>query len=141
MWLALAHQAAGDDDACIATYKFVEDNHPLLKVRNQAANLRFICQAPKLKRGPDEMVQIPVLKIEDRKKCAPGPTRRVALQQQQPETCTKQEPHLRPATHAGATSAPRPFVALTSASLWLDGMLAAGDLCLRAMQHQNATQF
>ncbi len=73
MWMALAYQAAGDNDACIETYKFVEDNHPLLKVRNQAANLRFICQAPKLKRGPDEMVQIPVLKIEDRKKCVPGP--------------------------------------------------------------------
>ena len=46
----------------------VEDNHPLRKVRNQAANLRFICQAPKLKRGDDEKVAIPVLKIEERKK-------------------------------------------------------------------------
>ncbi len=73
MWLALAYQAAGDDEACIATYKFVENHHPLRKVRNQAANLRFICQAPKLKRSPDEIVTIPVLKIEERKKCALRP--------------------------------------------------------------------
>lgn len=68
MWLALAYQATGDDARCVATYQSVEDTHPLRKVRNQAANLRFICQAPKLKRGPDEKVAIPVLKIEDRKK-------------------------------------------------------------------------
>lgn len=68
MWLALAYQATGDDARCIATYQSVEDHHPLRKVRNQAANLRFICQAPKMKRGPDEKVAIPVLKVEDRKK-------------------------------------------------------------------------
>lgn len=48
----------------------IEETHPLKKVQRQAYNLRFILQAPKLKRGPDEVVKIPVLKIEERKKCA-----------------------------------------------------------------------
>ncbi len=48
----------------------IEETHPLRKVRNQAANLRFILQAPKLKRGPDEMIQLPILDVEERKKCA-----------------------------------------------------------------------
>ena len=48
----------------------IEETHPLKKVQRQAYNLRFILQAPKLKRGPDEVVKIPVLQIEERKKCA-----------------------------------------------------------------------
>jgi hypothetical protein len=48
----------------------IEETHPLKKVQQQAYNLRFILQAPKLKRGPDEVVKIPVLQIEERKKCA-----------------------------------------------------------------------
>ena len=47
----------------------IEETHPLRKVRTQAANLRFILQAPKIKRGPDEVVSIPVLKVEERNKC------------------------------------------------------------------------
>ena len=47
----------------------IEETHPLKKVQQQAYNLRFILQAPKLKRGPDEVVKIPVLQIEERKKC------------------------------------------------------------------------
>ncbi len=46
----------------------VEDTHPILKVRRQAANLRFILEAPKLKRGPDEVVNIPVLEAERKKR-------------------------------------------------------------------------
>lgn len=48
----------------------IEETNPLKKVQQQAANLRFILQAPKLKRGPDEVVNIPVLQIEERKKWA-----------------------------------------------------------------------
>ena len=39
----------------------IEINHPLVKVRRQAENLRFILEAPKLKRGPDEVRPIRML--------------------------------------------------------------------------------
>lgn len=76
MWLALAYQAVGRDRECIDLYKKVEDTHPLRKVRQQAANLRFILEAPKLKRGPDEIVSIPVLKPDERVKVARGKYKR-----------------------------------------------------------------
>lgn len=50
-------------------WRQIEDTHPLRKVRTQAANLRFILQAPKLKRGPDEVIKLPILELEERKKC------------------------------------------------------------------------
>lgn len=49
----------------------LEDTHPVPRVRRQAANLRYIIEAPKLELGPDERVSIPVLKEVERKKCAP----------------------------------------------------------------------
>ncbi len=61
-------QAVGRDGDCIELYKKLEDTHPLRKVRQQAANLRFILQAPKLERGPDEVIQLPILNAEERKK-------------------------------------------------------------------------
>ncbi|KAF8073247.1 hypothetical protein HT031_000908 [Scenedesmus sp. PABB004] len=65
MWLALAYQACGRESDCIATYKWLEDNHPVPKVRKQAADLRYIMEAPKLPLGPDERVTIPLLNSDE----------------------------------------------------------------------------
>lgn len=68
MWLALAYQACGREEECISTYKTLEDTHPVPRVRRQAANLRYIIEAPKLLVNPDERVQIPMLNEVERKK-------------------------------------------------------------------------
>ena len=52
----------------------LEDTHPVPRVRRQAANLRFIIEAPKMELGADERVQIPPLREVERKKCARNPT-------------------------------------------------------------------
>jgi tetratricopeptide (TPR) repeat protein len=59
LWLALAHQAAGDEQACLAVYRQVEAGHPSPKMRKQAADLRYIMEAPKLRVGPDEKPTLP----------------------------------------------------------------------------------
>lgn len=64
-------QACGREDECISTYKVLEDTHPVPRVRRQAANLRYIIEAPKMELGADERVQIPALGEVERKKCAP----------------------------------------------------------------------
>jgi tetratricopeptide (TPR) repeat protein len=61
LWLALAYQACGRDEDCIATYKAIENSHPAPRIRKQAYELRYIMEAPKLELSPDEKVQIPVL--------------------------------------------------------------------------------
>jgi tetratricopeptide (TPR) repeat protein len=66
LWLALAYQANGQEDKCIDTYKFLESNHPLPSIRKQAAGLRYIMEAPKIKLRDDEKVQIPVFDNLDR---------------------------------------------------------------------------
>lgn len=66
MWLALAYQAVGEEKKCIDTYKFLETNHPLPAVRKQAADLRYIMEAPKISLKPDEKVSIPVFDDIDR---------------------------------------------------------------------------
>lgn len=65
--LATCHftQACGREQECIATYKWLEDNHPVPKVKKQAADLRYIMEAPKLELSPDERVTIPLLNSED----------------------------------------------------------------------------
>ena len=50
-------------------YHRMEANHPSPKMRRQAEHLRFILEAPKLQRSPDEKVKIPILKDVERK-CA-----------------------------------------------------------------------
>ena len=50
-------------------YHRMEANHPSPKMRRQAEHLRFILEAPKLQRSPDEKVKIPILKDIERK-CA-----------------------------------------------------------------------
>ena len=42
------------------------------RIRRQAANLRYIIEAPKLELRPEERVKIPELKEVERKKCAPS---------------------------------------------------------------------
>lgn len=61
MWLALAYQACGREEDCIEMYKSIEKSHPLPAIRRQAADLRYIMEAPKLQLGEDEKVKIPVL--------------------------------------------------------------------------------
>ena len=64
-------QATGRDQECIDLYRILEDTHPNIRIKRQAANLRFIMEAPKLKLGPDERVSIPVLATPNRFACAP----------------------------------------------------------------------
>lgn len=66
LWLALALQACGREEDCIAVYKNVESSHPLPSMRKQAASLRYIMEAPKLELRPDEKVSIPVFDDIDR---------------------------------------------------------------------------
>ena len=54
-------QAEGRELECINLYKGMENTHPVPTIRRQAANLRFILEAPKLKIGEDERVKLPVL--------------------------------------------------------------------------------
>lgn len=61
LWLALAYQAEGREQECIDVYRRVEASHPMPKIRKQAADLRYIMEAPKLELSPDERVAIPVL--------------------------------------------------------------------------------
>lgn len=66
LWLALAYQACGQEAECISTYKLIEDSHPSPKVRKQAADLRYIMEAPKLKLRPEERINLPLLGDLDR---------------------------------------------------------------------------
>lgn len=61
LWLALAYQACGREQDCIDVYLGLEKTHPIPSIRKQAADLRYIMEAPKLQLSPDERVQIPVL--------------------------------------------------------------------------------
>ena len=47
-------------------YKMLENTHPMPAVRRQAADLRYILEAPKLQLNPDEYVKIPILENADR---------------------------------------------------------------------------
>lgn len=59
-------QACGKQKECIALYKTVERSHPQRRIRKEAANLRFILEAPKLTMSPEERVQLPVMGSADR---------------------------------------------------------------------------
>lgn len=61
LWLALAYQAEGREEECLDLYRRVEATHPVPKIRKQAADLRYIMEAPKLEVAPEERVEIPVL--------------------------------------------------------------------------------
>ena len=59
-------QANGMDSECIELYKKIEKHHPLGKIKRQAANLRYIMEAPKMVLGEDEKIKLPVLQDQSR---------------------------------------------------------------------------
>ncbi|XP_020590908.1 uncharacterized protein LOC110031834 [Phalaenopsis equestris] len=61
IWLAMAYEANNRHRDCIALYQQLEKKHPSVSIRRQAAELRYILQAPKLKISEDEMVTIPLI--------------------------------------------------------------------------------
>lgn len=61
IWLAMAYEANNRHADCIALYQQLEKRHPSVSIRRQAANLRYILQAPKLKISQEEMVTIPLI--------------------------------------------------------------------------------
>ncbi|XP_065876619.1 uncharacterized protein [Euphorbia lathyris] len=61
IWLAMAYEANNRHKDCIALYLQLENAHPSISIRRQAAELRYILQAPKLKISQEEMVTIPLI--------------------------------------------------------------------------------
>ncbi|XP_039122794.1 uncharacterized protein LOC120259279 [Dioscorea cayenensis subsp. rotundata] len=61
IWLAMAYEANNRHRDCIALYQQLEKKHPSISIRRQAAELRYILEAPKLKISKDEMVTIPLI--------------------------------------------------------------------------------
>ncbi|PIA26355.1 hypothetical protein AQUCO_09400010v1 [Aquilegia coerulea] len=61
IWLAMAYEANNRHADCIALYQQLEKNHPILNIRRQASELRYILQAPKLKISQEERVTIPMI--------------------------------------------------------------------------------
>lgn len=57
----MAYEANNRHKDCIALYKQLEKSHPSISIRRQAAELRYILQAPKLKITQEEMVTIPLI--------------------------------------------------------------------------------
>jgi len=55
----MAYEANRRHKDCIALYKELESSHPMINIRRQAAELRYILEAPKLKISNDEVVSIP----------------------------------------------------------------------------------
>ena len=49
-------------------YKTVEQTHPVNAIKKQAAELRFIMEAPKLQLRPEERISLPLLDNLDRYK-------------------------------------------------------------------------
>ncbi|KAM1082662.1 hypothetical protein ACFX19_021573 [Malus domestica] len=61
IWLAMAYEANNRHTDCIELYHQLEKKHPSASIRRQAAELRYILQAPKLKITQEEMVTIPLI--------------------------------------------------------------------------------
>jgi hypothetical protein len=55
----MAYEANRRHKDCIALYKELENRHPMISIRRQAAELRYISEGPKLKISNDEVVSIP----------------------------------------------------------------------------------
>lgn len=55
------------DEECVSLFKHLEETHPVRAIQKQAANLRFIMEAPRLEIGEDEKVQVPVLDLDSNK--------------------------------------------------------------------------
>ena len=65
-------QACGREAECIQVYKTVEQTHPSKAVKKQAAELRYIMEAPKLQLRPEEKISLPLLENLDRYKYVQG---------------------------------------------------------------------
>ena len=74
--LALAMNANGKEEQCVALFKDLEEEHPVKQIRKQAENLRFIMEAPKLPVNPEEKIQMPGLDGIDSNRCEPWPSAR-----------------------------------------------------------------
>ncbi|XP_043696956.1 uncharacterized protein LOC122647664 [Telopea speciosissima] len=61
IWLAMAYEAKNRHADCISLYQQLEKQHPCVSIRRQAAELRYILQAPRLKISAEEMVTIPLI--------------------------------------------------------------------------------
>ncbi|GJP40538.1 hypothetical protein CLOM_g208 [Closterium sp. NIES-68] len=61
LWLAMSYDANGQRPECLALYRKLENNHPMPAIRKQAADMRYIAEAPKLKLSPDEILKVPIL--------------------------------------------------------------------------------
>lgn len=57
----MAYEANSRHKDCISLYQQLEKTHPSVSIRRQAAELRYILQAPKLKISQEEMVTIPLI--------------------------------------------------------------------------------
>jgi hypothetical protein len=62
-------QAVGREEECIAMCRLLEDSHPIKKIKREAANLRYIMEAPKLELTKDERVTIPLLGDAEPNRC------------------------------------------------------------------------
>ncbi|GKV14577.1 hypothetical protein SLEP1_g25431 [Rubroshorea leprosula] len=65
IWLAMAYEANNRHADCIELYLQLEEMHPNVSIRRQAADLRYIYQAPKIKITQEEMVTIPTITSYD----------------------------------------------------------------------------
>ncbi|GAQ85432.1 hypothetical protein KFL_002350070 [Klebsormidium nitens] len=61
IWLAMAFDANGQRADGLAMYRKLEATHPMKAIKLQAANLRYIMEAPRLKISKDERVTIPLV--------------------------------------------------------------------------------
>ena len=60
IWLTLGYDANGQRAEALELYKKLEDEHPLKEIRKQAAELRYILEAPELEISAEERVSIPL---------------------------------------------------------------------------------
>lgn len=65
--LALAMAANKKEEECCSLFKHLEETHPVRAIQKQAANLRFIMEAPKLEIGEDEKVKVPLMDLDSNK--------------------------------------------------------------------------
>eukprot|EP00983_Pelagomonas_calceolata_P050772 1142134-Pelagomonas_calceolata.AAC.2 len=57
-------QACGRERDCVELYRYMENNHPLPKFKKQAAQLRYIIEAPKLTLSKEEYVKVPQIQSD-----------------------------------------------------------------------------
>lgn len=63
----MAFDANGQRADGLATYRKLEATHPMKEIKLQAANLRYIMEAPRLKISKDERVTIPLVGEESQR--------------------------------------------------------------------------